>query len=85
MIENGQDTRKSITVRCVCVCIAHMPMLTPDHHHKCLQWEREHHNWTMKYWMKMAQSDHKDHWVICLWKRWHQDALGKEDILAEAV
>uniref|UniRef100_A0A8C4NKQ7 Tc1-like transposase DDE domain-containing protein n=1 Tax=Eptatretus burgeri TaxID=7764 RepID=A0A8C4NKQ7_EPTBU len=34
-----------------------VPMMTPVHRQKCLQWAREHRNWTLEQWKKGAWSD----------------------------
>ena len=34
-----------------------VPMMTPVHRRKHLQWAREHQNWTLEQWKKVAWSD----------------------------
>ncbi|ROI79367.1 hypothetical protein DPX16_7255 [Anabarilius grahami] len=42
-----------------------VPMLTPVHRRKSQQWAREHQNWTMEQWKKVAWSDGRER-VCCL-------------------
>jgi len=40
-----------------------VPMITPVHRRKCLQWAREHQNWTLEQWKKVAWSD-ESHFLL---------------------
>ena len=37
--------------------LVRVPMMTPVHHQKCLQWARERRTWTLEQWKKVAWSD----------------------------
>ena len=49
-----------ITPCCIWGCVAadrSVPMMTPVHRRKRLQWARERRNWTLEQWKKVAWSD----------------------------
>ena len=43
--------------------LVRVPMITPVHRRKRLQWEHEHRNWTLEQWKKVAWSD-ESHFLL---------------------
>ena len=53
----SQSTVHRILLRMGLRGLVRVPMMTPVHRRKRLQWAREHRNWTLEQWKKVAWSD----------------------------